>query len=498
MSRVKRLGSSVVWGAVSTATTTLLQLGLLAVMARLLQPADYGLVATAGVALRFLQYFAQMGIVQSIIQKPELDDGDVAAALHVSLRISAIATLAALIAAPTAQWLFAMPGLAWVVAALSLNFLFGAVANVATGLLRRRLDFRAIALVEIASYALGYGAVGLPTALAHAHAWALVAAALTQSAVGTLALAYFALRGRDWWHDHRKRRHFVTQGGKFAIVGFLEFISSCFDAMVIGRFLGPAAAGVYNRAQMLANLPADRPAGILTRALFPFLSEMHAERDKQAISVQLSFMLVGGYAFAVSAGICIAAPDVVAVLLGPRWLGAIPVLSILALAVGPMFVTHVVGTTFDALGLLRRKLKVQVAMIVFLAIAFAVAFEFGVTGIAAAVVLAEWARAVVYVILLQREFRFAAAELRLFAAVALAGAGFVAAGSGLGVMLAPAGAPAIARLAIEAAFAAIGLAAALIALRPLLRRSRAVNAVQGRIRLLDRFLGRAGDAVAQA
>src|SRR3974390_2088534 len=220
MSRVRRLGSSVGWGAISTATTTLLQLGLVAVVAALLLPADYGLVATAGVALRFLQYFAQMGIVQSIIQKPQLDDGDIAAALHVSLRISAIAALAAVCAAPIAQWIFAMPGLGWVAAALSLNFLLGGVTNVATGLLRRRLDFRTIALAEIASYVVGYGAVGLPAALADAHAWALVAATLTQSTVVALALGWFALRGRDWLHDRRKRRHFVTQGGKFAIVGF--------------------------------------------------------------------------------------------------------------------------------------------------------------------------------------------------------------------------------------------------------------------------------------
>jgi O-antigen/teichoic acid export membrane protein len=488
MSRVKRLGESVKWGIVSTAGTTLLQLALIAVMARLLAPADYGLVATAGVALRFLSYFAQMGISQAIIQKSNLDVGDVGAALRVSLLVSFGFTFVAAVAAPAAQWFFQMPGLGWIVAALSLNFALAGAGNVATGLMRRAQDFRSIAFIEIGSYVLGYGAVGLSAAWGGAHAWALVAATLTQSALATGMGCALALRGVDLRHTSHQRRHFISFGGRFAILGFLEFIGSSVDAIVIGRLLGPAAAGLYNRAQLLANLPADRPAGILNRALFPFLSALHSEREKQAIGVQLSLMLVGSYALAVSAGVAVAAPDIALALLGRQWGGAAPILRILALAVGPLFITQVVGTTFDSLGALRRKMVVQVGMLLALAIGVYAFFPAGLEGIALAVVLAETLRAAVYLAMLQREFKFPGRDWWVCLACGVCVPSCVAIGTWLASRVGGASMPTAVRLVLDVAGAGVGLLAAILVLRPLLGKAESIRELGRRVLLVERLV----------
>ena len=489
MLRLARLGHSVKWGVVSTATTTLLQLALMAVMARLLLPADYGLVATAGVALRFLSNFAQMGVMQAMVQKPELGDGDIGAALRVSVTISMVFTIAALVASPLAQWFFDMPGLGWVVAALSLNFALGGVGNIATGILRRKLDFRTIALIEIGSYVIGYGLVGLPSAWAGAHAWALVAATLTQAALSAATGGFLTLRGVRLGHEPVQRRHFLSFGGRFALVGFLEFLSSSFDAVVVGKFFGPSSAGLYNRAQLLANLPADRPAGILTRALFPYLSALHSEREKQSIGVQLTLMLIGGYAFAASAGVAVAAPDIITVLLGSRWQSAAGLLRILALAVGPMFVTHVIGTTFDSLGLLRQKMAVQIGMLMTLALTMKLLYPQGLGGLALAVVIAESLRAALYLFLLHREFRFSARIWWTCACIALTNAVAVGAGTSLAFVLTPGEAPILLRLVIDMLGSAAGLLLVAIVSRPLFRELDAMQVARARIPWLDRYLG---------
>ena len=489
MSRIERLGQGVKWGALSTATTTVLQLLLMALMARLLLPADYGIVATAGVALRFLSYFAQMGVMQAVVQKPELEEGDIGAALHVSISISLAFTALAMLVAPVAQAFFGMPGLGWVVAALSLNFAFGGLGNVATGVLRRKLDFRTIAFIDIGSYAIGYGLVGLPAAWAGSHAWALVAATLVQSGLSTTLGSLAALRGVRTDHDRSQRRHFLARGGRFAVVGFLEFLTSSVDTVVVGKFLGSTSTGLYNRAQLLANLPVDRPAGVLTRALFPYLSALHSEREKQSIGVQLSLMLIGGYAFAASAAVAVAGPDIVTVLLGSRWQAATPLLRLLALAVGPMFVTHVIGTTFDSLGLLRQKMIVQAVMLATLALAVTLLFPWGLPGIALAVVIAELVRAALYVGLLQRQLRFPVRDWVVCSCIAATNFVAVGAGAAVALVLVPSQIPSPVRLAADLAGAGSGLLLSALILRPLLNRAAAVRLARTRIPWLDRFLG---------
>ncbi len=489
-SRLQRLGHGVKWGLLSTAATTVLQLALTAIMARLLLPSDYGLVATAGVALRFLSYFAQMGVGQALIQKRQIDRGDIGAALHVAMSIAGLFTLLGIAAAPAAQWFFTMPGLGWIIAALTLNFLLGAVGSVGMGLLRRRMDFRSIALVETGSYVVGYACVGLPAAWAGAHAWALVAATLTQSALSTAGASWLTLRASELRHARAQRSHFYRFGGRFAMIGFLEFLSISADAVVVGRFFGAAAVGLYSRAQLLASLPVEKPAVILTRVLFPFFSDLNSEREKQAVGVQLGLMLVGGYAFAVSAGVAVAAPDIVRVLLGAQWAAAVPVLQILAIGVGPTFVTHIIGTSFDSLGLLREKLAVQATMLPVLLAIMAVLSGRGLPGIAAAVVLAEVLRAGIYLVLLQRQFRFRARDWWVCVAIAVLQAGAVAAGAALMSTLAGADQPAWIRLGLDIAGSAAGAVVAMVALRPLLRHPAAIRAARARIPMLDRYLGK--------
>jgi O-antigen/teichoic acid export membrane protein len=316
----------------------------------------------------------------------------------------------------------------------------------------------------------------------------LVAATLTQATLSAAIGGIVTLRGVSIGHKAMQRRHFLSFGGRFALIGFFEFLTNSFDAVVVGKFLGPASAGLYNRAQLLANLPADRPAGILTRALFPFLSALHSEREKQAVGVQLSLILVGGYAFAVSAGVAVAAPDIVGVLLGQRWQSVAPLLRILSLAVGPMFVTHIVGTTFDSLGLLRQKLTVQVGMLVTLVIAVASLYSVGLAGIALAVVIAETIRATLYVWLLHREFRFSPRVWWTCTCIAITNAVAVGTGTSLAFLLAPGDVPILLRLVIDMLGAAAGLLAAAIVLRPLLGELEAVRVARARVPILDRYL----------
>lgn len=408
------------WGGLSTGVNVLFQLVFMAVMARLLDPVHFGLIAIANVMLRFLMYFAQLGVGPALIQKPELTDGDIRAALSVSLSISALCTVIAIIAAPFVADYFVMPMLAPVIQALSVNFLLGGLSVVSLSLLRREMRFKHIAIIDIITYVLGYGLVGISLAYMGFGVWALVGAALSQGVLSA-SLAYLLSRHEFGWRHHKQQRvHFFKFGARYSLIGFIEFLSGSLDSLIVGKFFGTAAAGIYGRASLLTNLPVQQPANIITRALFPVISRLGDQR--QIASLQISMLVLGSYALAISLGMIVAAPDIVTVLLGDKWLEAIPIVQVLALAVAPQYLSHLVGVTLDAMGALKPKLRIQAGVLALQIVAFALLLPYGVLGIAGAMVLAEWTRFVLMTGLIYRLLNPSVQEFRLiFSVVLLAG-----------------------------------------------------------------------------
>ena len=417
MTKLKKLVSGVGWGTTSVVTVTVLQLVFMAVMARLLDPAHFGLVAIANVSLRFFSYFAQMGIAPALIQKPTLENADIRAAFALSMGISSFFFLFAFSSAKLIEHYFEMPGLGLVTQVLAFNFIISGFSSISLGLLQRNGNFRAIAIIEIISYVGGYGLVGLTAAYAGAGVWALVAAFMSQTTLSALlsyAIIRFPLGVR---HTAAQRNHFLNYGGRYSVIGFIEFLGSNIDALLVGKLLGAAPAGFYSRAVLLANLPVQQPANVLTKVLFPIMSSVGNQHDKQSVSLQLSALLVGGYAFAVGAGIAFAAPDIVRVLLGNKWLDAIPLLQILAWSVGPLYVSHVAGVTLDSMNQLNLKLKIQLSLLVLMVGLLALFSPKGdVTTIAMVVVATEWLRVLVMSVMLVRLLLIPVREAGLIAA----------------------------------------------------------------------------------
>jgi len=366
MSALSKIASGVGWGTVSIVVITLFQLFFMAVMARLLEPADFGLIAIANVSLRFYSYFSQVGIAPALIQKKTLEKGDTNAALALSLSISSLFFLIAYFASPFTELYFEMPNLALVMQVLALNFIIMGFSSISQALLRRESKFKAISMIEVVSYVLGYGVTGLIAAYMGLGVWALVIAFMTQSTL-TALLSYLAIRYPiSFKHTKAQRRHLIGFGARYSLIGFIEFLTSNLAPLIIGKLLGAAPAGFFNRAQLLAHLPVQQPTNILTKTLFPVMSRMSDEHAKQLISFQISALIVGCYASAVGIGLYNAANDIVIVLLGVKWTEAIPILKILSLSAAPIYLAHVASVTFHSMAELKVELRIQVAIILLL------------------------------------------------------------------------------------------------------------------------------------
>lgn len=354
----RRTFSGLRWMYLGTGVGVILQFGMTAVLARLLTPAAFGLIAFAALFLRFVDYFADAGVTQALIQKASLSQDDVRAAFTLSLGLAVFFAATVFVAAPLAGVIGQDPALVPVVRWLSLGLILSGLGSASDALLQRELRFKPLAAIQVGSYTIGYVVVGLAMAATGAGVYALVAATLTQTAVGSLC--HYALVRHSVVPSRAREsyRAIFGFGARISIVGFLEFLQGNLDTLAIGRWAGAAQLGLYNRANMLADLPAYHLTNGLAQVLFPSFSAIQHDRRRILKAYLSGVGMTSAIIFPLNAGIAVAGEEIVLVMLGSQWVGAIEVLPWLLLASSIALVGNLAGVVTEAQAALNAKMVI--------------------------------------------------------------------------------------------------------------------------------------------
>lgn len=399
------------WTTLATVATALMQIGYTAIMARLLDPAAFGLVAMAGVVLRFGGYFAEMGLGHALVQRPQLTPYTIRAAFTAALLLGLGVTGIMWALAPLAVFFLKNEAVIPLVRAMALGFVLTAVGMTATSLLRREMRFATLAKLDVASYVLAYGGVGIGLAWAGAGVWSLIAASLAQQLLVTVfayAVVRHSVRPLFGWEHYAP---LLGYGGRVSVISFLEFLNSNLDTLLIGRLLGSAALGIYNRAFMLLFLPTYFLANSVGKVAFPAFSQIQEDARRLGSIYLTSTTLVASLVLPLCAGVAVAAPELVRVLLGPRWDAAVPVLQLLCFAIPLNLTTLFAGIVADARANLSQKIFLNLQYISLLVVLFLGLYRFGMLGIAAAVGIGELVRAGLYMRLTHQDLHLSARQL---------------------------------------------------------------------------------------
>lgn len=347
------------WTYSSIIVTIVLQIGYTTVVSRRLAPADFGLVALAGLPLALSTYFADMGIAAAVVQKTDIDNGDIRVALTGSVAAGvAVSVVVALLAAPLGHVL-GNPAVVPILRVLALSFAISGFGSVAKALLRRQLGFRRIALVDVVSYTIGCPVVGLLLIFNGAGVWGLVAATLTQNAVSVVlsyALVRHSLRPLA---DRERARRIYGFGGLVSVNGLLEYLGASADTFAVGRFLGAAPLGQYSRANLVIGLPMNHLATGATRVLLPGLVRLQGDDARTRRVFLRGLALFAGLLFPVAGVLGVLSQPLVRVFLGDQWGQAARVLPIVGFATATGFVAHFPAVLFEAHGWMRRKILIQ-------------------------------------------------------------------------------------------------------------------------------------------
>lgn len=400
------------WTYLAIVVNVVAQLGTTAALARLVAPSAFGVIAMSTLVLRFGMYFAQMGVGQSIVQRTDLSSDHVRAGVWTSLAVGTGFWLGAWALTPVVVDLFAAPGLADVLPVMAIVFVLSGTSTTALALLRRQMRFRAIALADVISYALGYAGIGVTLAAAGGGVWSLVGAGLGQAALASVfynAVARPSARPLMTWRPYRELLGF---GSTVSLISFLEFANANLDTLVVGRMAGSAALGVYSRALHLTGLPMQYMSTGLSRVLLPSFARIQDEPERIGRGYLVLLTVFAGLGLPVALGISGAAKEVVAVLLGPQWVDAVPVVRIAAFASCAAMLSHFGGVALEATAHLRDKLLMRSGQLVVFGATLVLLSRFGLLGFALAFAVSEIGLHIVLVRRASRLFSMPGREVR--------------------------------------------------------------------------------------
>jgi O-antigen/teichoic acid export membrane protein len=349
------------------------------ILARLLTPQDFGVVAIATVFVGFIELFSFLSFDLALIRIPEPDREDYDTAWTLQVILGAVLSLTIVAAAPFAASYFSEPRLLAVVRLLAVNSLLQGLSNIGLADFRKNLDFQKDLRFNVYSRLIVFAATML-VAFFIRNYWALVTGLIAGNTV-RLVLSYLMHPFRPRFGLKRSRQ-ILSFSSWMLLFHVGTYFRNRLDTLLVARLTGASSVGVYNVASELSAMPTNELVVPTGRALFPAYAHLAREPE----SLRAAFRTVLGFFFTVVLPICAGmnavAPHLVRVVLGDKWMAAAPLVSLLTFAGGFNAIAHVIGTFHAADGRERFSATLNWMNVAALVPALAIGANWGVPGIA--------------------------------------------------------------------------------------------------------------------
>ncbi|MGN6743161.1 MAG: lipopolysaccharide biosynthesis protein [Amnibacterium sp.] len=341
------------WSFGSAGGQAVLQIGSLAVLGHILSPHEYGVVNASMLAVAFATMLGQLGVAAAIVQKPDLTDKQATAALTFSVVTTFALGAVFWLLAPWLNLLVGLPSSSGVIRLLAFQLPLTGLTIVPMGLLQRNLKFRKLAMVDLSSYAVGYVGVSITLAVLGAGALALAWGQLMDTAL--TAVGYFALSRVRWhWQSPRilieNARGLLKFGLSYSLGQVGSWVAINGDNFIVANRLPTTTLGVYGRAYQLLASPANLIGGVADKVLFPAMSRVQGDPPRMVRAYVAACAFVALATVPASVMLFVGAPEIVGILLGPRWHAVVAPLQLFALVLLPRTSYKISGSFTRARG----------------------------------------------------------------------------------------------------------------------------------------------------
>ena len=365
----------------SQVATLALRTASVVVLARLLDPKDFGLVGMVTAFTGVLAWFRDFGLSAAAVQRLDITKDQHSTLFWINVLFGALLALVTLAAAPAIAAFYHEPQLVWVAAVLGTAFLFNAVGIQHSALLQRQMRFTALAVINAVSLMAGT-AIAIGGASIGYGYWALVASSVMTPLVASIGFWLMT----DWVPGMPRRRAGVGSmlhfGGTLTLNGIVAYVGFNADKVMIGRFLGVDAIGIYGRGFALASMPTDNFTSAVGEVAFSALSRLQDDPARLRSYFLKGFSFVLGLTLPMTIACALFADDIVLVLLGPKWQAATEIVRLLAPTIAVMAVINPMGWLISSLGLVRRSLKIALVFAPLMVLGCVLGLRFGAAGVA--------------------------------------------------------------------------------------------------------------------
>lgn len=301
------------------------------IIARLIGPDNYGLIAMLAIFMSISQVFIDGGFSSALIQRKERSEADYSTVFYINFGISILTYLALFFAAPVIADFFNQPILASITRVYSLNLVLNSLVAVNRTKLTIDVDFKTQSKISFFSAVLS-GIVGVAMALLGCGVWSLVVQALVLAALNVLFSFYYVRWIPRAGFSKDSFRSLFSFGSKLLIANLISALYSKAYDVVIGKKYDKASLGLFSRADKFNQFASSNISGVLQRVSFPVLSSIQDddERLRRAYRkyIQVSALVV----FPIILGMCGIARPMIEALLGTEWMGCVTMLQILTFA----------------------------------------------------------------------------------------------------------------------------------------------------------------------
>jgi O-antigen/teichoic acid export membrane protein len=353
----------------------------LVLLARLLGPRDFGLVGMVTTLTGVLTWFRDFGLSAAAVQRSEITADQHSTLFWINVLVGALLALVTLAAAPAIAAFYHEPRLYWVAPALGMAFLFNAVGIQHSALLQRQMRFTSMAVIGVASLAVGTAIAIGGAAIGYGY-WALVANSVTTPLVASIGfwLAAGWVPGMPRWRAGILSM--VQFGGTLTLNNVIAYIGLNADKVMIGRFLGVDAIGIYGRGFQLASLPTENLNWAVGEVAFSALSRLQNDPSRLKSYFLKCFSFVLGLTLPITIAFSLFADDFVRVLLGPKWQASTEIVRLLAPTIVVMAVIQPMTWLINSLGLVQRALKIALVFAPIMIVSCWLGLSHGASGVA--------------------------------------------------------------------------------------------------------------------
>jgi O-antigen/teichoic acid export membrane protein len=360
------------------------------ILARLLGPSAYGLVGMVAIFTAFASMFVDLGLGSGLVQHKVVEAEHASTVFWVNMLMGSMMTVAMICTAPLIARFYHEPALTPIARVSSLAFVLGALGTVQGALLSREMRFGALAKIDMISTGLS-GLLGISMALEGFGVWSLVGQSLTFAFVRTLALW-----GTSHWRPRmlftlRALREFAGFSGNLFGFNAFNYWARNADNLLIGKFIGSQALGLYSRAYQLMVLPVYQISGVAGAVMFPVLSSVQHDLARVRSIYLRSIGSIHLIAAPIYAGLFAVADTFVSAVLGERWRGLVPILRILCTCGFFQPVGNSTGWLYTSLGRTDKMFKWGVFIGVMYVGGFFIGLKWGLLGVTWSYCIVSWA-----------------------------------------------------------------------------------------------------------